>query len=142
MKTKVLLTILCSMLWVGSIKAQLKVGDAHLDGIVAVLNADGKTGLIMQKSNMPTALNSFDAKNAVAKLGTGWRYPTVQECTSMYKNNSILKIPATAYWTSSPYGTMGYVFTFSFLDGKSTINNKIYLGKGNNIQSVRAVKPF
>lgn len=65
------------MLWVGSIKAQLKVGDAHLDGIVAILNADGKTGLIMQKSNMTKALNSLEAKNAIANLGTGWRYPTV-----------------------------------------------------------------
>lgn len=130
------------MLWVGSIKAQLKVGDAHLDGVVAVLNADGKSGLIMQKSNMPTALNSFDAKNAVANLGTGWRYPTVQECTSMYKNNSILKIPATSYWTSSKYGTIGYVFTFNFQNGQSTPNSTVYLGKGNNTQSVRPVKSF
>jgi hypothetical protein len=141
MKSKVLLTILCSMLWVGSIKAQLKVGDPHLDGVVAILNADGKSGLIMQKSNLPKALNSLDTKTAITNLGNGWRLPTVSECNAMYKNNSILKIPATAYWTGSPYGNQGYVFTFSFQNGTSAINTKVYIG-GSNTQSVRAVKPF
>jgi hypothetical protein len=114
MKTKVLFTILCSMLWVGSIKAQLKVGDAHLDGIVAVLNADGKSGLIMQISNISKALSYKDAYTAITNLGNGWRFPTVQECTSIHKNNSVLKIPATSYWTSSPYGTYGFYYSFSF----------------------------
>ena len=124
MKTKVLFTILCSMLWVGSIKAQLKVGDAHLDGIVAVLNADGKSGLIMQKSNISMALSWRDANTAIRNLGNGWRFPTGQECTSMHNNNSVLKIPATSYWTSSPNGTYGVVYSFS------------------STHSVCAVKPF
>jgi len=72
------------MLWVGSIKAQLKVGDPHLDGVVAILNADGKSGLIMQKSNLPKALNSLDTKTAITNLGNGWRLPTVSECNAMY----------------------------------------------------------
>lgn len=129
------------MIWVGSIKAQLKVGDAHLDGIVAVLNADGKSGLIMQKSNMSKALSWKDANTAITNLGNGWRLPTVEECIAIYKINSVLKIRATSYWTSSPYGTIGYVFTFSFQSGKSTTNNTISF-RGENTHSVRAVKPF
>ncbi len=129
------------MLWVGSTKAQLKVGDAHLDGVVAVLNSDGKTGLIMQKSNISKALNHKDAKTATTNLGNGWRLPTVQECIAMYKINSVLKIPATAYWTGSPYGTQGYVLTFSFQSGTSSPNNTISL-RGDNTQSVRPVKSF
>jgi hypothetical protein len=102
MKNKFLITILSSVLWIGGIEAQLKVGDKHptLNGVVAVLNADG-TGLVIGPGEkVPSTWDN--AKVATAKIGNGWYLPTLEQMQAIYANNSILKIGAgftpPAFW--------------------------------------------
>ncbi len=85
MKIKVLFTILCNLNWMGSTKAQLKVCDQNIDGIVAIFNADGKSELIMHKSNLSNAIIHKDANTAITNTGNGWSLSKLQLGSTMSK---------------------------------------------------------
>ncbi len=98
MKIKLVFSILCSMLWIGGIKAQLKVGQEYQGGIIAHLDAGGKSGIIIEKNERK--VNWTNAKTETTKLGASWRIPNQAEWKLIYKNQNTLKISPYYHWCS------------------------------------------
>lgn len=76
--------------------------------------------------------NYEEAKEACEALGDGWRLPTREELTDMYKYKEDLELK-DFYWSSSEYNTT-YAFYFTFSNGTANYFNK------SNTLSVRAVR--
>jgi len=76
-------------------------------------------------------MNWKDAVKAVKKLGDGWRLPTVEECSIMYRNQVITE---NYYWSSTEgddsYDAWGFSFSYGYT----------YSYGKNNTYYVRAVR--
>lgn len=86
-------------------------------------------------------LTWYEAKIEVAKLGPGWRLPTIEEFreTLFPNREKILKIDKTAYyWSSSEHDNYDNYFAwyFNFTNGNDIGNNK------NTTYLARAVRDF
>jgi hypothetical protein len=90
------------------------------------------------EKDFPEGMNWDDANAACAKLGTGWRLPTIQELKIMYLNrNKIGGFSSELYWSSLEYdyGRSG-AWYLSFFDGYQYNHSKHYK------ILVRAVRDF
>jgi len=76
---------------------QLKIGQEYLGGLIVILNNDGKSGLIIQKNDVPTLMNWNDAMLEGSKLGEGWRLPSRDELRDIH-NNNVLQLKNN-YWS-------------------------------------------
>ena len=96
--------------------------------------------------DFPKEMNWKDAKAACAKLGKGWRLPTIDELNVMYKyKHKIGGFERYYYWSSTEdkstddYGSHNYAWTRDFTYG--TQNN--YNGYSKyDLYYVRAVRAF
>jgi hypothetical protein len=78
-----------------------------------------------------------EATAEVAKLGPGWRLPTIREFEDvLYPNmKKIPKISKAYYWSSTDYANL-IAWTFYFLNGNAYYNHKL------TTFYVRAVRDF
>jgi hypothetical protein len=115
-------------------KPALKVGQEHQGGVIAVLNSDGQSGLIIQKNDMPEIMNWGKATLLCGRLDVGWRLPTIEELREINKNNHILKL-SSWYWSASEISkSKAWFFLFSTGESKYDVKRL----KGN----VRVVRSF
>jgi hypothetical protein len=126
--------VFINLFFIYSSNAQMTVGAEYLDGIIAILNEDGESGLLIQKTDMDDLLNWEDAKKKCEKLGIGWRLPTLDEMKIINYNNQFLNLK-NAYWSGTEFGKFhSWIFIFQQRNGYTS--NRIYK------YYVRAVKPF
>ena len=77
-----------------------------------------------------------EAKEACAKLGTGWRLPTKEELNEMYKKRDVVGgFANNYYWSSTEYAN-GIAWGQDFDDGNQYNLDKYYY---RNVRAVRAL---
>ena len=77
-------------------------------------------GLVVAQNNFPQSMNWEDAKIACAKLGNGWRLPTIYELNFLYKTKvKIGGFKNLYYWSSSEY--YEHVFHLNFAIGPENV---------------------
>jgi len=115
---------------------QLKLGQEYLGGLIVLLNADGKSGLIIQKNDVPTLMNWDKAMSECSKLGEGWRLPSRDELRDIH-NNNILQLKNT-YWSITK-GNSHSAFICKLGIPLAANGNVVVIYEEH---SVRAVRPF
>ncbi len=125
----------------------LAVGQEHLGGIIAKLNSDGKSGIIVAKQDLPSQMSWADAKKACDDMVvkgtnydfTDWRLPTkdeLQACNDNLFSQNLGGFLQTAYWTSTNHSSPESAICFVFSRGSST--SRPYARTSNiNVRPVR-----
>jgi len=125
----------------------LAVGQEHLGGIIAKLNSDGKSGLIVAKQDLPKQMTWADANKACEDMVvkgtnydfTDWRLPTkdeMQACNDNLFNVDLGGFSQTAYWTSTNHVSPESAICFVISRGNST--SRPYARTSNiNVRPVR-----
>ncbi len=88
-------------------------------------------------------MNWFDAKDACAKLGKGWRLPTLEELRLMCdKRDEIGRYAEGFFWTcDSPSLGSGHMYVIQFIGGGDGYCAWQFAAR-NSRQYVRAVRTF
>ena len=101
----------------------------------------GKTikigNLEVAEKDFPNTMNWEDAKKACEALGNGWRLPSIEELTLLYKNKSeIGNFKNDSYWNPEEYEN-NFIKIMNFDNGFNLLSEKY---SSHYVRAVRTIK--
>lgn len=97
--------VICVQIKAQTAVKSFRIGQDYQGGVIAYINSDGKSGIIIQKANMPKLYNWIEAKsvcnNLVEQGYDDWYLPSIDELALMKENKRVLNISGYTFWSST-----------------------------------------